>query len=175
LFKNGIGAEGAVALADALKVNSSVTSFNLGWNCIGAVGASALADALKVNASLKEIGLISNVIGAEGSLALADTLKVKTSVTSFDLRFNGIDASELAHVDELIARNKRLRHLFLFDARRMLLSLMCADWCGVVWPYLLDGDDADDIEATDNVETLRAEFAAVVEERRLRAATGLYQ
>jgi hypothetical protein len=36
---------------------------------------------------------------------------------------------------------------------------------------LLTGDDVDVGVATDNVETLRAEFAAVVEERRRRAAT----
>jgi hypothetical protein len=48
----------------------------------------------------------------------------------------------------------------------MLLSLTCADECGVVWPYLLGSGDTDGIIAPDNVETLRAEFAAVVEERR---------
>jgi hypothetical protein len=50
----------------------------------------------------------------------------------------------------------------------MLLSAMtgCADECSVVWPYLLVGDDLDFIAAPGNVEPLRAEFAAVVEERR---------
>jgi hypothetical protein len=92
-------------------------------------------------------------------------------VTSMDLLYTGIDESELALVDELLARNGRLRHLFLFDARKMLLSLMCADECGVVWPYLLDSADKDvGIVAPNNIETLRAEFAAVVEERRRRAA-----
>jgi hypothetical protein len=49
---------------------------------------------------------------------------------------------------------------------------MCADWCGVVWPYLFDEDDkAFGIKAPVHIETLRAEFSAVVEERRRRAAT----
>jgi hypothetical protein len=52
----------------------------------------------------------------------------------------------------------------------MLLSLLCADECGVVLPYLLDEEDVDAITALDNVKTLRAEFAVVVEERRRRAA-----
>jgi hypothetical protein len=63
-----------------------------------------------------------------------------------------------------VALNERLRQLFLFDARQMLLSLMCADECGVVWPYLLDADDLGFIKAPGEVEPLRAEFAAVVEE-----------
>jgi hypothetical protein len=73
-------------------------------------------------------------------------------------------------VNASIDRNRRFRRLHLFDARQMLLSLMCADECGVVWPYLLEGDDLDTMKAPGNVETLRAEFAVVVEERRRRAA-----
>jgi hypothetical protein len=50
----------------------------------------------------------------------------------------------------------------------MLLWLMCADECGVVWLYLLESGDKDGIVAPDNVESIRAEFAAVVAERRRR-------
>jgi hypothetical protein len=40
-----------------------------------------------------------------------------------------------------------------------------------MWPYLLDSADKDlGKVAPNNIETLRAEFAAVVEERRRRAA-----
>jgi hypothetical protein len=98
---------------------------------------------------------------------------VNTSVTSIHLDKSRIDPSDLAHIDELTARNKRLRHLLLFDARRMLLSVLCADECGVVWPYLLEKEDIDVILALGNVETLRAEFAVVVEERRRRAASAV--
>jgi hypothetical protein len=55
----------------------------------------------------------------------------------------------------------------------MLLSLMCADECGVVWPYLLESGNTDGIAAPDNVEMIRAEFAAVVEERHRRAAAAV--
>jgi hypothetical protein len=58
--------------------------------------------------------------------------------------------------------------MFLFDARQMLLSLMCADECGVEWPYLLESGDKDGIVAPDNVETIRAEFLGVVAERHRR-------
>jgi hypothetical protein len=51
----------------------------------------------------------------------------------------------------------------------MLLSLMCADECGVVWPYLLESDELKDgIVASDNVEALRTELQGVVAERRRR-------
>jgi hypothetical protein len=92
-------------------------------------------------------------------------------VTKIDLRWHTIDyASNRSNIDALLARNNRLRHLFIFDARQMLLSLMCSDECGVVWPYLLEADNRDVGVSSDNVAALRAEFAAVVEERRRRAA-----
>jgi hypothetical protein len=50
----------------------------------------------------------------------------------------------------------------------MLLSGLCADECGVVWPYVLVGGDLGVITAPGNIEAARAEFAAVVEERRRR-------
>jgi hypothetical protein len=172
IYGNKIGAEGASALAGALKVNMSVTKINLRRNCIGDEGASALADALKVNRSVTAIDLCDNRIGNDGVSALADALKVNTSVTFINL--NEIDDSKLAILDDLLDRNERLRRLFLFDARQMLLSVLCADECGVVWPYVLDGDDADYVAQASNcfgeVESFRAEFAAVVEERRRRAA-----
>jgi hypothetical protein len=97
---------------------------------------------------------------------------VNTSVTKIQLDKNTISASDRAHVDKLMARNNRLRHLFIFDARKMLLPLMCADDCGVVWPDLLEGDDLNVIAAPhEYVKTLCVKFAAVVEERRRRAAT----
>jgi Ran GTPase-activating protein (RanGAP) involved in mRNA processing and transport len=169
LNNNSIGAEGASALADALRVNVSVTRIDLDYNVIGAEGASALADALIVNTSVTTIDLGHNAIGAEGASALVDALKVNTSVTQIDLGDNAIDESNRASVDALIARNKRLRCLFLFDARRMLLSLMCADECGCVWPYLLESYDTDGIVAPDNLDAIRAEFGVVVAERRRRS------
>jgi hypothetical protein len=50
----------------------------------------------------------------------------------------------------------------------MLLSLMCADECGVVWPYLLESGDTDGKVVPENVELIRAELTGVVAERRRR-------
>jgi hypothetical protein len=102
-------------------------------------------------------------------LALADALQVNTSVTTIDLDYNEIDDSNRASLNALIDRNRRLRCLFLFDARQMLLSLMggCADECSVVWPYLLERRDTDG--TVEPAETIRAEFAVVVAERRRRS------
>jgi hypothetical protein len=121
-------------------------------------------------------------------LALADALEVNTSVTLLILdevgEHSGVGGSERtgldvawALLDPLMARNTRLRRLFIFDARKRLLFFMtgCADECSAVWPYVLSGDDLDNVLAADDVEPLRAEFSAVVEERRQRAAAAHVQ
>jgi hypothetical protein len=162
LSSNRFGVKGAAALADALTVTTSVTEIDLRYNTIGDEGASALADALEVNMSLTKIDLSYNGIGNEGAVVLIDALQVNTSLTCIDLDNNAIGESNRASFNALISRNKRLRSLFLFDARHMLLSLMCADECGVVWPYLLKSGDTDGVFVPDNVDTIRAELLVLL-------------
>ena len=87
---NKIGNAGAISLADALKVNSSLTQLNLEFNKIGNAGAISLADALKVNSSITQLNLGGNPIGADGAKALADALKVNSFLKQLSLRWNGI-------------------------------------------------------------------------------------
>merc|ERR1712217_388073 len=70
LRRCGIDDKGAIAIADALKVNASLTELDLADNLIGSEGAIAIADALKVNTSLMDLNLIYNKIGREGNAAL---------------------------------------------------------------------------------------------------------
>ena len=55
LHSNKIGPEGAAAIGEALKVNGSLTSLEVGHNRIGPDGAAAIGEALKVNGSLKTV------------------------------------------------------------------------------------------------------------------------
>ncbi len=87
---NQIGAEGARALAEALKINATLTSMDLGGNQIGAEGARALAEALKANMTLICMALADNEIGNEGAKALADALSVNTTLLSMNLACNPI-------------------------------------------------------------------------------------
>jgi hypothetical protein len=92
---------------------------------------------------------------------------VNTSLLDFSPFSGGINESIRNTIKKLTDRNKRLRHLFLFDARKMLLSLMCADECGVV--YLLESDNiTDSVAAPDDIDALRATFASIVAARQLQ-------
>ena len=52
--------EGAVEIAAALKINSNLTTLDLGVNKIGDVGATAIAEALKVNTAITHLSLEDN-------------------------------------------------------------------------------------------------------------------
>ena len=55
LYGNQIGDKGAIAIAEALKVNGALTELSLGSNRLGDQGATAIADALKVNGALTSL------------------------------------------------------------------------------------------------------------------------
>jgi hypothetical protein len=60
-----------------------LTTIELGWNSIGAEGAAALAEALKVNRSVTDFHLNCNSVGAEGAAALNEMWKVNDKLCSF--------------------------------------------------------------------------------------------
>jgi hypothetical protein len=79
LYKNQIGVAGAVALADALKTNTTVTYIDLDRNNIGA-GAVALADALKTNTTVTSIDLRNNGVSSDRKAILIDDAKVASRI-----------------------------------------------------------------------------------------------
>ena len=57
LQSNQVGDEGAIFIAEALKINQSLKQLNLSRSNIGAIGVAAISEALKINQSLKELHL----------------------------------------------------------------------------------------------------------------------
>ena len=68
--------EAAMALANALKVNLTVTHIDLKWNQISDEGAMALADAPKVNSTVTYINLGDNQISDEATDLLKATYAI---------------------------------------------------------------------------------------------------
>ena len=90
---NNIGATGTKALAAVLKDNSTLTSLNVSLNSLGDIGATAFADAIRTNATLTSLVLANNKIGVAGAEALADALKTNSTLTSLSVSHNKIGAS----------------------------------------------------------------------------------
>ena len=88
----GLQERGAQAIADVLRVNTTLTNLNLGSNSLGEDGGQAIAAVLRVNTTLTEFDLSGNGVGEGAGQAIADVLRVNTTLTELDLR--GISLGE---------------------------------------------------------------------------------
>ena len=142
-YKNSQGSyDGAKAIADALKTNTTLTEINLNNNNIedegvkviaemlknnntlrililednefGVEGAKAIAEALKENRSLIKLNIQQNLtLGNEGIKLLADALKTNTTLKEINLRSTGFDNEGAIFLVEALKINKTLRSLYI--------------------------------------------------------------
>lgn len=139
--------QGADSVAYAQRLNTNLTSIDLGSNQISAPSAQSLASVLRVNTSLTSINLSENEIGDQGAQylanalrvwrwwigqtikddqAFADALRANTSLNLFSLRDDHElwDRSIVGTIDRLCRRNKAPVTLVHF--RVLLFSLWFA-------------------------------------------------
>ncbi|XP_015748252.1 PREDICTED: nucleotide-binding oligomerization domain-containing protein 2-like isoform X3 [Acropora digitifera] len=86
--------DGAKSLAEALRFNTSLSFLKLSSNNIGDWGTNSLAQALKVNTGLSSLTLHNEYIGAEAANSLAQALRVNTSLSSLKLDYADIGGAE---------------------------------------------------------------------------------
>ena len=115
LSSNNIGDAGAASLAEAMKVNTTLTQLDLQHNNIGAAGAASLAEAMKVNTTLTQLVLWKNNIGDAGAASLAEAMKVNTTLTQLDLWENNIGDAGAASLAEAMKVNTTLTQLRLWE------------------------------------------------------------
>ncbi|KJE93094.1 hypothetical protein CAOG_003935 [Capsaspora owczarzaki ATCC 30864] len=108
-----IGDDGAEAIAEALKVNTTMSELDLGKNQIGVAGAQSIAEALKVNTTLTTLYLDRNQIGDAGAEAIAEALKVNTTVNVLDLRLCHIGYAGVLALAEALKVNTTVTMLYL--------------------------------------------------------------
>jgi len=85
LRNSKIGDDDLKALADALSINKTITRLHLDTNQIGDNGMKALANALRVNRTIQRLALFCNPIGDEGVKALAAALEANKTITKVSL------------------------------------------------------------------------------------------
>ena len=90
LSGSNIGANGAIALAEALKFCSNLQTLDVSYNNIGTYGATALAEALKFCKSLQILDLRGNNICDVVAATLAEALKTCNNPQTLDLSWNNI-------------------------------------------------------------------------------------
>ncbi len=113
LWGNGIGDEGAQAIADVLETNTTLTKLDLTDIQIGAEGAQAIVGVLKTNTTLNELHLGDNSIGDEGAKKLADILETNTTLTKLNFQFNKIGDEGAKAIADVLETNTTLTKLHL--------------------------------------------------------------
>lgn len=110
-----MGDAGALPLAGALKVNSTLTTLILAHNNISAVGIGFLVKALEINPTLKTLGVECNPIGAAGTRAIANALGKLTTLTELKLENGQAGLEGAAALSKVLTIGAPLKTLELPD------------------------------------------------------------
>jgi Ran GTPase-activating protein (RanGAP) involved in mRNA processing and transport len=114
LGTNGLGADGARAVADALRPGHHVETLYLGCNRIDPAGADALAARIENDDVVRALWLKRNPIGDEGVARLSAALATNSTIRTLDLVNVGLSARGLVVLAERLAtRERKLQRLFL--------------------------------------------------------------
>jgi len=113
LRDNNIGDTGAIALAEAIKHNQSLEKIFLDANHISDIGAIALAQAIRHNRHLKEIFLDGNDISDKFAIELALAIKENTGLEYISLDGNHISNTGAIALAQAIRHNPHLKEIYL--------------------------------------------------------------
>lgn len=101
-----IGADGAIALAEALKTNTHLKSLWIDGNDIGEDGGKAIGEALTYNENLEVLGMSSCGIGGAGARALGKSLQKNHVLTQLQIGGNDIRPKTEHTIMESVKANK---------------------------------------------------------------------
>ena len=111
-----LGERGALAVAEVLKYNTTLTNLDMSRNSVGEKGALAMAEVLKHNKTLRKLNISYNSVGERGALAMAETLKQhNTTLTVLDMSGNSVGERGALAMAEMLEHNTTLEKLVLCD------------------------------------------------------------
>ena len=99
---------GAIAVAEALRTNTTLTKLSLAHNGIAGAGAVALADVLTMNTTLTSASLASNLLTDSTAVALAAALAQNEVLTALELGRNGIATAGAQALRQALQANRTL-------------------------------------------------------------------
>ena len=112
LVNNGIRADGASKLADALADHASLTKIHLDLNNISS-GADSIARALYGNTVLKDLTISRADIRNPGAVAISEMLRNNGAISRLNLEMNDISIPGLAALGGALQENTALRSLHI--------------------------------------------------------------
>ena len=115
LWDNPIGSEGAVAFADMLATNKSLTELNMRGCSIQEQGAICLAKALEKNFTVKKFDISENPIGSRGAVAFASMLTKNQCLKRLSLHADSVGVEGALELIESLKHNTTLEELKLSE------------------------------------------------------------
>ena len=109
LTGNGIGPEGARALASWLNVSTKMRAIELRGNPLGDEGVSEIAYGMGNSLTLTTLGLVQTDVANDGAAALAASLRKTTALAALELNYNYIGEAGGKALADAIVSNDMLR------------------------------------------------------------------
>ncbi len=106
-----IGDQGAMHLAEGLKINCALETLNLSDCGITSEGVNNIAQALTVNKTLQNLDVEGNNITDDGVVRLAKVLKANVSLTNLNLADCGMTDKSLSVLGTCLAENRSIKTL----------------------------------------------------------------
>ena len=113
ILKNNQIDNKVIAIAEALKTNTTLLKLALDGNHIISSGVRAIAEALNINTTLTILSLNSNKIYRSGISALAKTLKINKTLKTLNLEYTCIDKYGARLIANALKQNTTLLKLDL--------------------------------------------------------------
>eukprot|EP01028_Stygiella_incarcerata_P010876 TRINITY_DN589_c0_g2_i4.p1 TRINITY_DN589_c0_g2~~TRINITY_DN589_c0_g2_i4.p1 ORF type:complete len:220 (-),score=58.43 TRINITY_DN589_c0_g2_i4:720-1379(-) len=108
-----IGDIGAIRMAEALEINTSLVYLNLSGCEITDIGTTRIAEMVGKKCHLKTLSLSNNPIGDEGAIRMADAIERNTSLTMLELQHCNITKRSGQMFIQALEMNTTLCGLYL--------------------------------------------------------------
>ena len=106
-----IGNNGAITLAEAIQVNTTLQKINISSNSISDDGVAAISNSIKFNTSLQELNISRNMITSEGTKYIAEAIQVNTTLERLDLSCNAVSDDGATAFSNSLKYNNSLQEL----------------------------------------------------------------
>jgi Ran GTPase-activating protein (RanGAP) involved in mRNA processing and transport len=110
---DGLGDEGAQAVAALVTASDPLETVYLGCNAIGPAGALALGEAVAGSSRVNALWLKRNPLGVEGARVIAAALPRARSLTTLDLTNTGLGDEGLEIIADALPRAPALARVYL--------------------------------------------------------------
>ena len=102
ISNNSISDDGAAAISDNLKCSTSLQELNVSQNSITNRGIKLFAEAIQINSTLKNINISKNHISLEGLLYFMETVKNNCTLEVVNITHNNVTRSGFTSIKQCI-------------------------------------------------------------------------